>query len=114
MSGPDYMRSQRRRLNELSKGWAKRDGEPWSADEEDLLITDWIPFQPDERDEITISQVLERTIESCRVRCEIIRRRLGMQYTVRATTTTTTVEYRGLHDDPDDQWWSPDYYTQGR
>lgn len=103
--------AERRRRNEESKSWAKRNGEPWSDDEERLLIDEWIDMPPVKRDERTISQILERTIEACRVRCEIIRARQGLTTRhVTTTTTTTRTEYIGAFDDPDDCWWSPDYY----
>lgn len=105
---------ERRRRNEESKAWADHDGEPWSQDEDDFLIAEWIDIPSAARDERTISQVLGRTIEACRVRCEHIRAQYGIsnRRTVEIKMTTTTVEYRGLMDDPDDQWWSPDYYRK--
>lgn len=103
---------QRKRRNEASKAWAKRDGEPWTEEEQDFLLNEWILIDPSDRDEVTVSQILERTIEACRVRCEIIRARLGMKVRETTTTVTTKTVYIGLHDDPDDQWWSPDYYKR--
>jgi hypothetical protein len=100
--------AERRRLNNISKAWAARDNEPWSNDEEDFLIEYWIDVHPKDRDEITVSQCLERTIEACRVRCERIRARLGVSVTVVKTTRV----YIGAHDDPDDCYWSPDYYKE--
>ena len=109
---PDWMNSQRRRLNEASKHWAKRDYLAWDDAEDELIMTDWIDVDPKFRDEITVSQVLERTIEACRVRAEVLRKRYDIRvFVVEERRTTTT--YVGLHDDPDDQWWSPDYYTRG-
>jgi hypothetical protein len=101
----------RRVINERSKTWANRDGETWTRDEDDFLVEFWIDVQPTDRDEITVSQCLGRTTESCRVRCEKIRKERGWQMKF---TQTTTVEYRGLMDDPDDCFWSPDYYTNGK
>lgn len=102
--------AERQRRNIESKAWAVRDGEPWEPEEDDLLLTDWILLDPAQRDERIVSQVLERTIEACRVRCERIRSRLGITVRTTTTTTTSTTAYIGLGDDPDDQWWSPDYY----
>jgi hypothetical protein len=34
-------------------------------------------------------------------------------YKQETTTTTTTTHYIGAMDDPEDQWWSPDYYKKG-
>lgn len=111
-SSPDWAR--RKTANDISKSWAQRDGEPWSSDEDDLLLTDWIGVAASDRDEVTISQILERTIEACRVRCEHIRRRLGIQVFEVTSTTTTVTKYIGVMDDPEDQWWSPEYYNKGR
>jgi GNAT superfamily N-acetyltransferase len=69
----------RRLLNEASKAWATRDGQPWTSEEEDYLLAYWIEVEPQYRNEVEASQLLERTIEACRVRCEIIRKRLGIQ-----------------------------------
>lgn len=110
--------AERKRRNDVSKSWAKRDGAAWEQVEDDLLLEEWIYKSPSERDEETVSRVLERTIEACRVRCEHIRRKLGISVvaykeTETTTTTTTTTRYVGALDDPDDCWWSPDYYTGG-
>lgn len=100
---------ERKRRNDESKSWAKRDGEPWTRAEEEVLIEYWIDMPPEVRDERTVSQVLERTIESCRARCEHVRARLGINMVIEKKVTTTTT-YIGIMDDPDDQWWSPGYY----
>lgn len=107
-----YIERQRRNIE--SRKWAHRNGEPWTDDEDELLLTDWIEVDPDHRDERLVSQVLERTIESCRVRCERIRADLGINnvIVVTTTTTTTTNTYIGINDDPEDRIWSPDYYTK--
>lgn len=97
----------RQRLNNMSKEWAHRDGKSWTPDEDAFLVEFWIDVESEDRDEITVSQCLERTIESCRVRCEKIRKARG--WSVVQVTQTTTV-YRGLKDDPDDAWWDPEYY----
>lgn len=100
---------ERQKRNNESKAWAHRDNEPWTSDEEEFLLQEWINTAPSERDERLVSQILERTIEACRVRCERIRAHMGIteRVVIRQTTTTT---YIGINDDPDDQWWSPDYY----
>lgn len=104
--------AERKRLNDLSQRWARRQGKAWTAEEDELLMKEWIPYSPEDRDEITISQVCERTIEACRVRCEKLRKEHGLSLYVKQTTTTTTTTYIGACDEPDDCWWSPDYYNK--
>ena len=105
---------ERRRRNQESKRWAFKDGQPWTEDDDMFLLEFWIDVQAQDRDEVTVSQCLERTIESCRVRCEHIRKRLDIQHYTRVETKTTltveTTRYVGAGDDPEDCWWSPDYY----
>lgn len=81
---------QRKRRNDESKAWATRDGDLWTDGEEEILLQYWIDVHPDDRDERAISQLLERTIEACRVRCEAIRAAHGLS-NVRMTQTTITV-----------------------
>jgi hypothetical protein len=98
----------RKAMNDASKRWAKRDGQPWHDHEDEFLIEYWIDVAAKDRDEVTVSQCLERTIEACRVRCEHIRKRMGWSITV--TQVMTTV-YIGAHDDDEDKWWETSYYT---
>lgn len=111
MSSSSEPYEQRRRLNEHSRSWAKRDREPWTDDEDTFLLKEWIGVEAKHRDEITISQCLERTIEACRVRCEYLRKRYGIQV-FEVTHRVETTTYRGVMDDPDECWWDPtsDYY----
>lgn len=102
--------AERKRRNEESRRWATRNGEPWSDEEDDLLLREWILIPPASRDESTVSQIVERTIESCRVRCEKIRERLGIQE--HDVVKEKDKRYIGAADADDDQWWSPDYYTK--
>lgn len=95
----------RKRRNEESKTWARRDGQPWTKHDEDVLIAQWIDMPPEKRDERAVSRVLERTIEACRVRCEHIRARLGTNVVMERHRTTTT--YIGAYDDPSECWWAP-------
>lgn len=83
--------AERRNANELSRMWAIRDGQPWTEDEDAFLVEFWIDVAPAFRDEATVSQSVERTIEACRVRCEIIRKRLGIG-SERPATITIAVE----------------------
>lgn len=77
--GPDYNNSARKRLNEASRFWAARNSEPWTEEEDDFLLHEWVMLDPVSRSEVECSQLLERTIEACRVRAEHIRKRLGLQ-----------------------------------
>lgn len=103
--------AERKRRNEASQAWATRSREEWTEDEDAFLISEWIHVDASDRDEVTVSRCLERTIEACRVRCEHLRVRLGIKACERPRKTTR--QYLGVMDDPDDQWWSPDYYTTG-
>jgi hypothetical protein len=94
MSHDDYYVGRQPR-NERSKAWAKRDNQPWTNDEDEFLISEWINVNPEDRDEIAVSQILERTIEACRVRCEHIRKRGSTKVTVTQTTTVTVVRTSG-------------------
>lgn len=82
----------RQELNRASRSWAKRDGEAWTADEDAFLHEFWIDVEARDRDEVTVSQALERTIEACRVRCEHIRKALGIQTCTRVVRITVEVE----------------------
>lgn len=120
--------TERRLANDASRAWAANDGQPWTADEEDILVEYWINVEPRDREEEDISKLLERTIEACRVRCEIIRARGMRTRTTETTTTETTTRgdrvtrrvrtvtetetYRGLLDSDEDRWWDPSYYIQ--
>lgn len=80
----------RRAANETSRGWARKLGEPWDPWEDDILLAFWIDVAAQDRDEVKVSMCLERTIESCRARCEKIRERLGIK--VFTITHTVVVE----------------------
>jgi hypothetical protein len=104
-----WEKSQRRTDNERSKVWAKRDGYAWSESDERVIIDEWISPGADGRDEEAVSRQLERTIESCRHRAELVRLRLGLSEPI--PRRNRELEYKGIYDDPEDQWWSTDYYT---
>lgn len=80
----------RRRANDESMAWAINQHQPWSSDDDDVLVEYWVTTPPSIRDEVDISQALGRSIEACRCRCEIIRKRLGLGGTV--VTRTVKVE----------------------
>lgn len=85
--------ARRRELNEASRFWAVRNNEAWTADDDDILLEYWIKVDPSQRSEVEVSQAVGRTIESCRVRCEIIRKRLGLSIIeVKRTVITTAQE----------------------
>jgi hypothetical protein len=95
--------------NDESRNYATHHREEWSVDEHEFLM-DW-----DRSDEelAIIAECLGRTIEACRERYYKAKRGLvhGVSVKVTTTSTTTEVQYLGVHDD-DDQWWSSDYYTK--
>lgn len=104
---------ERLRRNAESKAMAEHDREPWSAEDIDFLLTFFDEAKGDPAEEREVAEALGRTIEACRQRFYDVRSGRRPSFTVRRTvteTSTTTTEYIGHHDDPDDQWWSPDYY----
>lgn len=103
--------------NDESLNKADHHREPWSEDEMGFLL-DW-----DRSDEelIIIAECLGRTIEACRQRFYQALRGEIQIHVVQTKTVTTVTEttataqkYLGTNDDPDDQWWSPSNYTEGR
>jgi hypothetical protein len=99
--------------NEESKSKAEHDREPWSTDEVEFLLEFFKDAKGEPEHEAEVAECLGRTIEACRQRFyEALRGRSKHVMVKRTTTTTSTTEvYQGLLDDPDDQWWSPDYYN---
>lgn len=84
----------RRRANEASKAWAVNDHGKWTTDDDDVLMEYWILVPPSERDEVEVSKALGRTIESCRVRCEHVRKARGISNVV-VEQRRTVVEVKG-------------------
>lgn len=107
---------ERREANQRSASWARKRYQPWSEDDDAFLLAEWIDVPGPKRDEVLISQLLERTIESCRNRCEIIRKRLGIQVCNRADEPPEDEPkpYIGAEDDPEEAWWTPGYYTHNK
>lgn len=105
---------ERLRRNAESKAMAEHDREQWSAGDVEFLLTFFAEAKGDSAEEREVAEALGRTIEACRQKFYDIRsgRRHVTVRTVRETSRTTT-EYIGHNDDPDDQWWSPDYYQKG-
>lgn len=102
---------QRRRLNEKSKPKAVRDHEPWTEDEDEFILVEWIKRNPCDRDEATIAECLGRTIIACRRRAQDVRALHGMSNP--GYKKENEPKYIGAEDDPEDQWWSADYYNGG-
>lgn len=106
------LRDERRHNDsEASRKWARRHTEPWSKDEDEFIVVEWIKVDPNERDEVTVSQCLERTIIACRRRAQELRALMGMSAPGFKKKVETA--YVGSMDDPEDRWWSADYYTDG-
>lgn len=96
--------------NDASRNHAVHHGEQWSREEIEFLRAFW-PEAKGYDEEAEVAEALGRTIEACRQRFYEDRWGRGVQVkTTTTTTTTTTSTYMGVQDDPDDQWWSPDYY----
>lgn len=104
--------------NAESKVMAEHDREPWSADEIEFLHEFFTDAKGDPTEEREVAEALGRTIEACRQRFYESRKGKGRVINTKVTTTTTTTKtvststYIGAHDDPDDRYWSPDYYTK--
>jgi hypothetical protein len=94
MSSEEYYKG-RYQTNERSRAWAVNDGKPWSGEEDDFIWELWVHTDPAVRDEIGVSQVLERTVEACRNRAEHLRRGGYRPPLVahRKVTIETTVTY---------------------
>lgn len=105
---PGHYRQERGIANEQSKVHAVNDGKPWTDDDDMVLVDRWLLRSPGNRDYAGIARDLGRTIEACRVRCEKLRKVLGMTEITRTTTTTTT--YRHV-EWPDDDY-NHDWYVQ--
>ena len=107
--------TERLRRNAESKAMAEHDREQWSKEDLEFLMVFFDDAKGDPDLEVEVAEALGRTIEACRQRFYDTRSgRKSFKKTTRTTTTTETVtEYIGHMDDPDDQWWSPDYYRRG-
>lgn len=99
--------------NKDSVGKADHHREPWASDEVEFLLVFFAEAKGNPKEEEGVAEALGRTIEACRQRFYEERSgRVKVTVTSKEVTTTTTVEYRGVHDEPDDQWWSADYYRK--
>lgn len=99
----------RDKSNDKSRNTAVHHGEPWTADEVELLMECWGDLPEHE-----VAEALGRTIEACRQRWYEIKWGtkgcVQSKVTMTTTTTTTTSRYIGAMDDADDCWWSPEHY----
>lgn len=69
---------ERLRRNRESAEYAHRRNEQWDEFDDEFLVLFWIQTGPQCRNEAEVAKTLGRTIEGCRVRCEEIRKRLGI------------------------------------
>jgi hypothetical protein len=77
MANPnDYIA--RKTANERSQSWAKRTKKRWTPYDEAYILDQWVFKAHDSRDEEAVSRHLERTIESCRMEAEHLRKVLGI------------------------------------
>ncbi len=99
--------------NDSSRNHADNFRAEWTKDDIDFLMTFFDEAKGDPALEAEVAEALGRTIEACRQRFYEVRSGIKPRerhVVVRTTTTTTSTHYIGINDDPDDQWWSPDYY----
>jgi hypothetical protein len=68
----------RRRNNEKSKEWATRRHVAWSAEDDDVILNEWIKVPCAQRDEMGVARRLSRTLYACQGRAEDLRRALGL------------------------------------
>ena len=111
------MTDHRERLarNDKSRLHADHFAEPWSGDEVEFLIAFFKEAKGRPEAEAEVAEALGRTIEACRQRYyTALQGRPGVAVKVTQTRCTSTEVYIGAHDDPEDRFWSPDYYTNGR
>ncbi len=94
-----------KKANDLSKSWAHRDGEAWTPDDDEFLLEEWVKVEPAHRDEKTISQIMQRTIEACRVRAHFVRVAAGYEVVHIGDAPSADKPYIGAFDEPEDCWW---------
>lgn len=70
---PGQYRNERQVPNEMSKRSATHNREPWSQDDDEMLLEFWLLVTPCTRDEADIAAALGRTIEACRNRAHHLR-----------------------------------------
>jgi ferric-dicitrate binding protein FerR (iron transport regulator) len=102
----------RRRMNEQSMEWATRSKIPWTDEEEMIILNDWVLVDPSHRDELEISKRLQRSLFACQARAEALRDQLDIKD--HTAHREDEPRYIGAADDPEDCWWSPGYYTEGK
>lgn len=100
---------ERLRRNDKSRNRAERFGEEWDVQDDEFLQAFW-----KDEDEEEVAEALGRTIEACRQRFYIVRRGEVQPGQPVGRSNAGVPRYIGAFDDPDDQWWSPDYYTPGK
>jgi hypothetical protein len=101
--------AERRHLNEVSERYATRRRASWTDDEDMIILDEWVLVDPQFRDELGVAKRLSRTLFACQGRAEQLRALLGVSNEA-PKRRKQDPRYIGVDDDPEDQWWSPDYY----
>jgi hypothetical protein len=99
---------ERQARNEKSRRFATRDRQPWTAEDDDVLLEFWVKPGSKGRDEPEVARALGRTIESCRNRVHyLVGEDLGRTYVKVEETTTVTRTVTWV----DDSWGDPSWYV---
>lgn len=100
---------ERQARNEMSRQYATRDGQPWTTEDDEMLLEFWVKPGPQKRDELEVARSIGRTIEACRNRVHhLVGESWGRKYTKTETITTT----RTVTWEDDGTGWNPEWYVQ--
>jgi hypothetical protein len=79
---------ERRRLNALSMGFATRQKEPWTDDDNMIILEEWVLVASQNRDELATAKRVGRSLYACQGRAEFLRAALDCQSPSHTTADT--------------------------